>query len=252
MESAEYDLIVIGAGPVGENVADRAVQGGLTVAIVESELVGGECSYWACMPSKVLLRAGAARADAADAPGALAAAPSGPVDVAAVLRRRDEIVHDWNDSGQVEWLDGAGIALVRGHGRLSAPRRSRCARRGRMPSCCAPGTPSPSAPDRRRCCRTSPGSPIAHRGPRAKRRAHIGCPTLSSFSAAESWRARWRPRTPPSAATSPCSPVPAFWGGWSRSPAKRWRQPCARRTSRCAPAPRSRRYRGMPRPARSR
>ncbi|MEO2133974.1 NAD(P)/FAD-dependent oxidoreductase [Microbacterium sp.] len=122
MESAEYDLIVIGAGPVGENVADRAVQGGLTVAIVESELVGGECSYWACMPSKVLLRAGAARADAADAPGALAAAPSGPVDVAAVLRRRDEIVHDWNDSGQVEWLDGAGIALVRGHGRLSAPR----------------------------------------------------------------------------------------------------------------------------------
>ena len=55
MESAEYDLIVIGAGPVGENVADRAVQGGLTVAIVESELVGGECSYWACMPSKVLL-----------------------------------------------------------------------------------------------------------------------------------------------------------------------------------------------------
>lgn len=130
MESAEYDLIVIGAGPVGENVADRAVQGGLTVAIVESELVGGECSYWACMPSKVLLRAGAARADAADAPGALAAAPSGPVEVAAVLRRRDEIVHDWNDAGQVEWLGGAGIALVRGHGRMSAEREVTVARDG--------------------------------------------------------------------------------------------------------------------------
>ena len=67
MDAAEYDLIVIGAGPVGENVADRAVQGGLSVAIVESELVGGECSYWACMPSKTLLRAGAALAAAVDA-----------------------------------------------------------------------------------------------------------------------------------------------------------------------------------------
>ncbi|WP_061782335.1 dihydrolipoyl dehydrogenase family protein [Microbacterium hominis] len=130
MDVQEYDLIVIGAGPVGENVADRAVQGGLTVAIVESELVGGECSYWACMPSKVLLRAGAARADAADAPGALASPPAGPVDVAAVLARRDEIVHDWNDSGQVEWLDGAGIALVRGHGRLSAEKEVTVTRDG--------------------------------------------------------------------------------------------------------------------------
>ncbi len=119
MDAADYDLIVIGAGPVGENVADRAVQGGLTAVIVESELVGGECSYWACMPSKVLLRAGAARQAARDAPGAGAA---DAVDVAAVLGRRDAIVHEWDDSGQVEWLDGAGIALVRGHGRLSGER----------------------------------------------------------------------------------------------------------------------------------
>jgi len=119
MDATHYDLIVIGAGPVGENLADRAVRGGLSAAIVESELVGGECSYWACMPSKVLLRAGAALRGARDAPGAGVA---GGVDVAAVLRRRDEIVHDWNDSGQVEWLGSAGIDLVRGHGRLTGER----------------------------------------------------------------------------------------------------------------------------------
>jgi len=117
----DYDLIVIGAGPVGENVADRAVQRGLSAVIVESELVGGECSYWACMPSKTLLRAGAALRAARDVPGA-AESVVGGVDVAAALRRRDEIVHEWDDSGQVAWLDGAGIDLVRGHGRLVGER----------------------------------------------------------------------------------------------------------------------------------
>lgn len=121
MSGREYDLIVIGAGPVGENVADRAVQGGLSVVIVEGELVGGECSYWACMPSKTLLRGAAALRAARDVDGARQAVTGG-IDVAATLARRDAIVHDWNDDGQVAWLRSADIDLVRGTGRLSSER----------------------------------------------------------------------------------------------------------------------------------
>jgi pyruvate/2-oxoglutarate dehydrogenase complex dihydrolipoamide dehydrogenase (E3) component len=118
----EYDLIVLGAGPVGENVADRAVQGGLTAVIVESELVGGECSYWACMPSKALLRSPQVLR-AAQHVGGSAEAVTGSLDVRAVLDRRDGFTSHWSDDGQVSWLDSAGIDLVRGHGRLSGERQ---------------------------------------------------------------------------------------------------------------------------------
>ncbi|GMA31199.1 hypothetical protein GCM10025875_11910 [Litorihabitans aurantiacus] len=117
----EFDLVVIGAGPVGENVADRAVQGGLSVAIVESELVGGECSYWACMPTKALLRPAHAVAAARRVPGAREAV-TGEIDVEAALAFRDGAAAHWDDSGQVEWLVGAGVTLVRGHGRLAGER----------------------------------------------------------------------------------------------------------------------------------
>ncbi|UYO96969.1 NAD(P)/FAD-dependent oxidoreductase [Microbacterium sp. M28] len=117
----EYDLIVVGAGPVGENVADRAVQSGITAVIVESELVGGECSYWACMPSKALLRPGQALRAAQHVAGA-AEAVTGTLDAAAVLARRDSFTSDWSDAGQVAWLDKAGIALARGHGRITGER----------------------------------------------------------------------------------------------------------------------------------
>lgn len=116
-----YDVVIIGGGPVGENVADRVVQGGLTAAVVERELVGGECSYWACMPTKALLR-DAAAVRAARALPAAGRAVSGELDVDAVLRRRDRFASDWNDAGQVGWLDGAGITLVRGHGRVTGSR----------------------------------------------------------------------------------------------------------------------------------
>ncbi|MBC3984604.1 NAD(P)/FAD-dependent oxidoreductase [Streptomyces sp. AC536] len=117
-----YDVIVLGAGPVGENLADRAHAQGLSAVVVESELVGGECSYWACMPSKALLRPVLAQADARRTPG-LRQAVTGPLDASAVLAHRDAFASHWKDDGQAQWLDSAGIDLVRGHGRLDGPRR---------------------------------------------------------------------------------------------------------------------------------
>lgn len=119
--SRTVDVVVIGAGPVGENVADRAVQGGLSVALVEAELVGGECSYWACMPTKALLRPAHALAAASRVPGAREAI-TGTLDPAAAFAFRDQVASGWDDTGQVSWLEGAGIDLVRGHGRLTGER----------------------------------------------------------------------------------------------------------------------------------
>lgn len=123
-ENHETDVVVIGAGPTGENVADYAHRGGLSVTLVESELVGGECSYWACIPSKALLRPVQSLAAARRVRGAGEALPSHPTAVEA-LARRDSFVSDYEDSGQEEWVRDAGITLVRGHGRISGERRVR-------------------------------------------------------------------------------------------------------------------------------
>ncbi len=121
-DTSTYDVVVLGAGPVGENVADRVRAAGLSAAIVESELVGGECSYWACMPSKALLRPVVARADARRVPG-LRHLVEGPLDAAAVLAHRDDYASHWKDDGQAGWLDSIGVDLFRGVGRLAGTRR---------------------------------------------------------------------------------------------------------------------------------
>jgi pyruvate/2-oxoglutarate dehydrogenase complex dihydrolipoamide dehydrogenase (E3) component len=108
------DVVVIGGGAVGENAADYAACAGLSALIVEAELLGGECSYWACMPSKALLRTPQAVAAVRRLPGTTA-----DFDPAAVLARRDRFTSNWNDEGQVEWARRAGITVLRGRGRLT-------------------------------------------------------------------------------------------------------------------------------------
>jgi pyruvate/2-oxoglutarate dehydrogenase complex dihydrolipoamide dehydrogenase (E3) component len=118
----DVDVVVLGAGPIGQNAAERARAAGLRVAMVERELVGGECSYWACVPSKALLRPVIALADARRVDGAREAV-TGAIGVDGVFGRRNRYVTDWNDSGQADWVSGIGATLVRGHGRLDGPRR---------------------------------------------------------------------------------------------------------------------------------
>lgn len=118
MHSTEYDVIIIGGGAVAENVAERAVQGGLSAVLIEHELLGGECSFWACIPSKALLRPAQTLREARAVDGA-SEAVTGELDVDAVLRRRDRLVYDWSDQSQVDWVDSAGIDYLRGHGELA-------------------------------------------------------------------------------------------------------------------------------------
>ncbi|HCE60095.1 MAG TPA: pyridine nucleotide-disulfide oxidoreductase, partial [Janibacter terrae] len=118
-EVHEYDVVVIGAGPVGENAAQYAIEDtDLTAALVEGELFGGECSYWACIPSKALLRPVAV----ADATAHLEGVGTAEVEPAGLLARRDTWVGGRDDSGQVTWAEGLGITTVRGHARLVAER----------------------------------------------------------------------------------------------------------------------------------
>ena len=121
MSEREFDVVVLGAGPAGEVCAGRLGAAGLRVAIVESHLIGGECSFYACMPSKALLRPGELLAEARRIPG-VAEAVTGDLDAGSVLRRRDEIIHDRDDSGMEPWLEGRGVTIVRERGRLAGER----------------------------------------------------------------------------------------------------------------------------------
>jgi dihydrolipoamide dehydrogenase len=119
-----FDVIVIGAGPAGEAAAGRVAEAGLTVALVEAHLIGGECSYYACMPSKALLRPAELLEEVKRVPGAREAI-TGQLDAAATLRRRDEVIHDRDDSAQMPWLDERGIELFRDRATIDGERRVR-------------------------------------------------------------------------------------------------------------------------------
>jgi len=122
MPVTEHDVIVVGAGPAGEVCAGRLAGEGLDVVLIERELVGGECSFYACMPSKALLRPGELLAETHRVPG-VAEAVTGELDVEAALKRRDEVIHDLSDESQLPWLEQHSVELFRGEGRLDGEKR---------------------------------------------------------------------------------------------------------------------------------
>lgn len=127
MKRSEYDVVVLGGGAAGENAADGSVRGGLSAVLIEQDLLGGERSYRACIPSKALLRPGAALHAARAVPGSAQAA-RGQLDVAAVLQRRDDWVNYWSDASQVDWATRAGINVRRGTARLAGVKQVAVAR----------------------------------------------------------------------------------------------------------------------------
>ena len=189
MANELFDVVVVGAGAASENVAGRCAEGGLSVAIVERELVGGDRSYWGCIPSKVLLRPGDVLAAADRVPGA-APAVNGGVDAAATFALRDSFTRGWDDHDALPWLTDRGIEIVRGTGRLAGERAVEVDTADGGTRRLVAGRAVVLAWAPRRRCLPSPGSPRRRHGttvtPLPLRRCHGGC----SFSAVV--RSGWR------------------------------------------------------------